>query len=82
MVLFCLHSLVPLEAELIELVDVYQTLTRWLSSSMLPGFLLLTLTLAFAVLLNNSLAWGKLSLHLTLATLVLVLLTTNLFVTG
>lgn len=78
-ILFCFHTLTPLEADLIELVEVYQSLTRWLSVTILPAFLLMSLTLGMAVLLNLSIGWARWELHLLLVSTIILTLFVNLF---
>lgn len=79
---FCFHSLMPLEAELIELVEVYQSLMRWVSVTLLPGLLVLTVTLSFALLLNLAIGWARLELTVFLTFALLFTLIANLFLTG
>lgn len=72
----------PLEAELIELVEVYQTLMTWVHASMLPSLLMLTVTLGAAHLVNLSLNWGRVLLHTALVGFICLLLLCNIFFCG
>lgn len=78
-IVFCTHSLVPLEAELVELVEVYQTLTRWISVGVLPSICMLTLSLFLAIMLNLAIGWGRHVLIVTLSTFICVSLVWNFF---
>lgn len=81
-IVFCIHSLIPLEAELFELVEVYQTLTRWVSSSILLPLCILTLTLFMALALNLTIGWGRQALLILLSSGVCVSLLLNILLMG
>lgn len=55
---------------------------RWLSTAILPAFLMMSTTLAFAILLNLSIGWGRWELHLLLVTLIILVLIINIFLLG
>jgi len=49
---FCFHCLTPLELELIELVEVYQTMLTWYSAELFPLFIVLVLLFTVVVVVN------------------------------
>ncbi len=60
------HFLVPLEAELFDLIDTQAFLFGWVSSSIFLVWLLALLSLFFAYLLSLGLAWARFNLLLGL----------------
>lgn len=81
-VFFCAHSLIPLEAELLELVEVYQTLMSWVSSTALPGFFLCSATAGLALSLNMAISWCRPALLNFLAGTICLLLAVGVFFVG
>lgn len=79
---FCLHSLVPLEAELIELVEVHQCLTRWINIAVLTPLLWLTLSIFFAILCNLSIGWARHQFILLLSICICLILLINIIFIG
>ena len=58
-IFFFFHSLVPLEIELFELVDVYNTLQVWLFNNLLFNLLLLLLVFILILLINFFINWNN-----------------------
>ena len=59
LLVFCLHNLLPLEVDLLELIEAYQAWGAWFAAELAAGSLLLGLLLALAYGLNLSLGAGS-----------------------
>lgn len=67
LLVFCMHSLLPLEIDLLEGVALYQAWGAWVTVELAPTIALLTILLGVALNLNLLLAsGGVVVLHLTL----------------
>lgn len=72
LLVFCAHNLLPLEADLLEVVELYQAWGAWLVGELLPAAVLLTALLGLALMLNLQLAAaGTTAVTLTLVVLCL-----------
>jgi hypothetical protein len=65
LLVFCLHNLMPFEADLLETTAVYQAWGSWLAVDLLPATLLFCLLVCSVFTLNLSLASGTPLLILT-----------------
>jgi len=59
LLVFCLHNLLPLEVDLLELVEAYQAWGAWLAAEVAVGLGLLGLLVGLAYGLNLSLGAGS-----------------------
>jgi len=57
LIVFCFHCLTPLELELIDLVEIFQTLMVWYTTELLPAFMILTFATGMALVLNFYMNW-------------------------
>lgn len=78
-VIFCIHSLCPLEIDLLETVEVYQLVTRWLVTTILPTLVILSTTLFMALMLNASIGWARIQLLIFLSCFICISLMVNIF---
>lgn len=62
LLVFCLHNLLPLEIDLMELIEVYQAWGAWLTNELLVASMGVVLLLALTYILNLSLASGSTTL--------------------
>ena len=67
---FALHTLTPLEVELLELVDVYNSMANFISTDLVGPFLLLTI--AYGLTLGLGLALASLQRRVILAGLFVI----------
>lgn len=78
--IFCFHCLTPLELELVELTEVYQSLLVWYTADVLPLLLLLVFSFFLVTTINSFLSWST-SRYIVLSVFILVaLLTTSLLI--
>jgi hypothetical protein len=55
---FCVHTLMPLELDLVEAVSLYQAWGVWLGHEILPAGLILSFLLGCGCILNGSMVSG------------------------
>lgn len=77
-IIFSFHSLTPLEAELFELVEVYNLMAIWISCEILPCLMMLGLIFTLAHCANVLLGWARWSLVLYIYMTITLLLTWSL----
>ena len=67
-IVFCFHCLSPLELELVELVEIYQTLVTWYTLQVIPALLIISLCLFFVININTLKNWVNVRflLHLSM----------------
>lgn len=78
-VIFCVHSLCPFEIELLETVEVYQMVVRWVVINVLPTAIMFTLTLCLGLLINLALGWANIQLLILLSCAICISLLLNIF---
>lgn len=79
-IVFCFHCLTPLELELVELVEVFQTLMVWYTTDLLPTLLLMVILFGLSILLNFCINWYSVRAILLGVFIIVMLLTFNLLV--
>jgi hypothetical protein len=77
---FCFHCLTPLELELVELVEVYQSLLIWYTADILPLLLFLVFIFFSAITLNSFLNWPSSRYVLTCTFVITTILVVSLLV--
>jgi hypothetical protein len=75
-VVFGAHSLTPLEADLIETVEVYRNVSSWLTYEVGPSLVLLVAATGLAIRLNHYVGAGYPQLELVLVSMIVLLLGT------
>ena len=78
-VIFCTHSLCPLEMELFDTVEIYQSVLRWVVVTTLPTVLIFSSTLFLGLMLNSAVGWARIQLLIFLSCAICVSILLNLF---
>ena len=58
-IFFCMHCLTPLEIELFELIDYYNSLFSWCSYSLFPCLILMFVVSFLTITLNTFISWSN-----------------------
>lgn len=77
-IIFCFHCLAPLDLDLVELVEVYQTLMSWYTTDILPLMLLLVLIFSLTLLNNFFFNWQNSRVVIVSTFTVILILTLNI----
>jgi hypothetical protein len=77
-IIFCFHCLTPLELELVELVEVFQSVVCWYTAEILPCLIALSIVLVLIIFLNFFLNWHQFRMCVLLVFLITFILISNL----
>lgn len=78
-IVFCFHCLVPLEAELFELVEIYSCVFMWYSNFVFPYLVVVSLLFSIVLFLNYNNNWLNKKLSLLALILIFIVLVIVLF---
>lgn len=76
-IVFCFHCLTPLELELIELVEVHQTLVVWYTFQVMPSLLIISACYLFILQINYALNYVSVRFLLHVSIILFLLLVLN-----
>jgi hypothetical protein len=76
-IVFCFHCLTPLELELVELIEVHQTLVIWYTLQIIPSLLVISLCYLLILHINYSLNYTSVRFLLHVSILLFLLLVLN-----